>query len=341
MAARVPRPSMKLRLPPARPPRRDKLRGCYTARMLPLRLALSAFALLAALTPVHARPPLPPPAPCRICFYGPGNMAFDAAGNVYLADSDNKSRSRILKLSPDGRVLADWRVFSAAPGRVNGPDGIVLDHHGDILVVDCGGDQILKLSPRGQVLARFAGFPAHAFDVGGHVAVGLHGNIYGVAAGPGLVRKFSPSGRLLASWHRTSGPGADQWHQPETISVDASGNLFLLDFGNRRMLVLTPTGRTVRSFDDMPGEPLRLASTSGATVGPDGNIFIADYLLHRIQEFSPGGRLLATIGNRPGVVLFTQAPNGVAVDAHGDLYSADGLSVVKYSRHRQLLARWQ
>ena len=278
---------------------------------------------------------------CRLCLYGPDNMAFDAAGNVYLVDTDHNTRSRVLKLSPQGQVLAEWRVFVAVPGRSNGPDGIALDPEGNIFVVDRGGDRILKLSPTGKVLTEFGGFPARAFDEGGHVAVGKHGSIYGVAAGANLIRKFSPQGKLIASWHRGPGKGPDQWNWPEQISVEAHGDLVIDDFRNVRILTLSPSGRTVRAFDAVPNEPLKLASTSSVAVGPEGNIYVADYQLYRIQEFDSHGRLLATIGNTPGNILFKKAPNSIAIDAHGHLYATDGLSVIKFSRQGKLLARWQ
>lgn len=299
-----------------------------------MRCSLLAMLSLLVFTPMaHA-------APCRLCLYGPDNMAFDAAGNVYLVDTDHKSRSRVLKLSPQGRVLADWQVFTTVPGHNNGPDGIAVDGEGNILVNDRGLAQVLKLSPTGEVLAKFNGFTAGAFDEGGHVAVGKDSYIYVVAAVSNLIQKFSPQGKLIASWHRDKGAGLDQWIQPETISVDDNGDLVIVDWGNHRIMTISSAGHTIRTFDGTPDEPLKLASISGAVVGPDGNIYVADYQLYRIQEFDPNGRLLATIGNTPGNTLFEVAPNSIAVDRSGYLYVTDGLSVVKFSREGKLLARW-
>lgn len=280
-------------------------------------------------------------ASCKLCLYGPDNMAFDAAGHVYLVDTDHKNHSRVLKLSSTGDVLADWRVFEAVPSRDNGPDGITLDRDGNIFVVDHGRDQILKLSPAGKVVTEFRGFPARAFDFGGHVAVNKDGDVYGVAAASNLILKFSSQGKLLAAWNRSQGAGLNQWNHPETISIDANGDLVIADWGNIRILTIAPDGHTVRAFAAVPNEPLKVSSVSGSAVGPDGNVYVADYQLYRIQEFDPRGHLLDTIGNTPGNILFKTAPSSLAIDAKGYLYSADGLSVVKYSRSGKLLARWQ
>jgi sugar lactone lactonase YvrE len=296
-------------------------------------ISLSLISLL-LLTPLaHAA--------CDLCLYGPDNMTFDKAGNIYLVDTDHKSHSRVLKLSPNGTVLAEWQVFTAVPGHYNGPNGIAIDDGGSILVIDGGLNQVLKLSPTGKVMAKYGDFAAGAFDEGGHVAVGKDGVIYIVAAGPNLIQLYSPQGEPIESWHRDKGPGPNQWIQPETISIGDDGNLVIDDWGNHRILVLSPAGRTIYAFDGVPNEPLKVASISGAVVGPDGNIYVADYQLLRVQEFDPQGHLLATIGNSPGNTLFEVAPNSIAVDRSGNIYTTDGLSVVKFSREGKLLARWR
>jgi sugar lactone lactonase YvrE len=238
-------------------------------------------------------------------------------------------------------MLADWQVFTDVPGHYNGPNGIAIDGEGNILVIDGGLDQVLKVSPTGKVMAKFGDFAAGAFDEGGHVAVGKDGVIYIVAAGPNLIQLYSPQGDPIESWHRDKGPGLNQWIQPETISIGDDGNLVMDDWGNHRILELSPTGQTIRAFDGVPNEPLKVASISGAVVGPDGNIYVADYQLLRVQEFDSKGHLLATIGNTPGNTLFEVAPNSIAVDRIGNIYSTDGLSVVKFSREGKLLARWR
>ena len=277
-------------------------------------------------------------APCKLCLYGPDNMAFDRAGDIYLVDTDHKARSRVLKLSPQGKELSEWHVFPVIPGRDNGPSGIALDRKGDILVTDA--QAVLKLSPKGGLLATIGAEPG-ILDVQSHVAIDGKGDIYFAQAQRNLIRKFSPDGKLLASWQRPKGSGADQWNQPEQISLASDGNLVVQDFGNHRMMILSPSGRTISTFDATRNVPLKLASTSSSCVDREGHIYVADYQLYRVQEFDSRGNLLATIGNTPGNVLFEQAPNSVAVDDHGNLYATDGLSIVKFSRTGKLLARWR
>lgn len=277
-------------------------------------------------------------ASCGLCLYGPDNMVLDAAGNIYLIDTDHKAHSRVLKLSPQGKALAEWHVFPMIPGHDNGPSGIALDRDGNILVTDAQG--VLKLSPNGRVLTTMGVEPG-MYDVQSHVAVDNQGYIYFAQAQRNLIRKFSPQGKLLARWQHVKGSGPDQWNHPEQVSVAPNGNLVVQDWGNHRMMILAPSGRTLSTFDATQNVPLRLASISSACVDREGDIYVADYQLYRVQEFNAHGKLLATIGNTPGNTLFDIAPNSLACGTNGDLYATDGLSVIKFTRKGKLLARWR
>jgi hypothetical protein len=68
------------------------------------------LALLASVEVVATEPD------CSLCLYGPDNMAVDREGNVYIADTDHRDRSRVLKLSKSGAKLAEWSGFRNVPG---------------------------------------------------------------------------------------------------------------------------------------------------------------------------------------------------------------------------------
>lgn len=276
---------------------------------------------------------------CKLCLYGPDNMVFDAAGNMYLVDTDHKTHSRVLKISPEGEPLAEWHVFSVSRSHKNGPEGIAIDHDGNILVTDAGSMHVLKLSPTGKLLSTLGRVSQEFHDLG-HVAIDPQGNIYVAEAKPNLIHKFSPTGEHIATWHRDQGVGPEQWNGPESIAVQSNGNLAVEDWGNHRIEILSLTGDRILQFGGAGREPGEFASSSGLCTDHVGNTYVADYELRRVQEFDFHGRLLTTIGNSDGNTVFEQGPGAIAVDNHGDLYAPDGLSIVKFSREGKLLARW-
>ncbi|MGH9394983.1 MAG: NHL repeat-containing protein [Terriglobales bacterium] len=277
------------------------------------------------------------PATVHIGLFGPDNLGFDAAGQVYLIDTDHAARSRILKLTPDGKVLADWRVFSAAPGRNNGPNDIALGPSGNVYVNDAGTGSLLKILPTGVAAVFAASVPPPA-----HVTVARGGDLYLAEAPANRILKLSASGRLLAAWHRARGKASNQWNQPQTVSTLSSGDILVDDWGNDRIEILSPAGATLRIFR-AAGEPDGpLVSNSGVFVDTHDHIWVADYQHPRVKELSASGRLLRVVANTPGDTIFEHTPSSIAVDSAGNIYCADGAqSVVKFTASGRVLARWR
>ncbi len=99
--------------------------------------------------------------PCELCFYGPDNIVFDAAGNAYITDTDHKTRFRILNVADDklhriqkfdssGRLLV---MFGGSALFTEGPGGVAIDQRRNIYSPD--GLAIVKLSPSGKFLERW------------------------------------------------------------------------------------------------------------------------------------------------------------------------------------------
>jgi DNA-binding beta-propeller fold protein YncE len=277
---------------------------------------------------------------CALCLYGPDNMVFDGRSEVYLVDTDHKSNSRILKLSTNGRKLADWRVFADVPRRRNGPEGIALDRDGEVFVTDAGARQILKLSPAGGLLLRIGSEPGTFKDLG-HIAVLPNGRVCVSESDSSAIQVFDPRGVRVARWTRNGGGDPNGWKSPESIASLGDGSLVVEDWGNHRIDIVLPGGKVLRSFGRFGNGPGEIMNSAGIAVDKHQNIYVADYYLRRIQEFGRVGKLIRVIENSRGQTIFNARPGGVAVDPDGNLYSPDGLSVVKYSPEGRLLQRWQ
>ncbi len=84
---------------------------------------------------------------------GPYAVALDRQCNAYLTDGEH---FKILKLSPDGTLLAQWPLpGERGPGESSSPRGIAVDAAGNVYVSDTPRDRVYKYSPQGQVIATF------------------------------------------------------------------------------------------------------------------------------------------------------------------------------------------
>lgn len=277
---------------------------------------------------------------CVLCLYGPDNIAFDRQDNLYLVDTDHKTQSRILKLSPDGSKRGEWKIFSQSSSRRNGPEGIAIDHKGDILVTDAGTNKILKVSPSGKIRGQFGGASAIFSDLG-HIAVLSDGRVVVSEAGPNRIQVFSPKGRRLSSWIRPRGADADSWNGPESIAVLGVWALAVEDWGNHRIEVVSKDGRTIGIIAH-PGQGYgEIMNSAGVATDPAGHVYVADYASKKIVEFNRDGSVVREIRNSPANMIFQSGPGGIAVGSDGNLFSPDGLSVVEFSAEGHLIARWQ
>jgi sugar lactone lactonase YvrE len=184
-------------------------------------------------------------------FKFPQGVAIDAAGNLYVGDSGNEL---IRKISPSGLVTT--LAGSGSIGLSNGigagasfynPIGIAVDAYGNVYIADTNNQVIRKITPSGTVTTYagngdqgFANGPAAtaSFNFPKGLAVDASGNVYVADTGNNLIRQISPSGEVTTVAGSGS-TGSDNgnvatatFNQPVSVAVDASGNLYVADYGN-------------------------------------------------------------------------------------------------------------
>ncbi|MNL00045.1 Serine/threonine-protein kinase PknD [compost metagenome] len=127
------------------------------------------------------------------------NMAIDASGNLYVADSSNH---RIRKITPTGVVTT--LAGTGTPGATDGPGnsatfsdprGVAVDADGNVYVADFGSSLLRRITPAG-VVSTLAG------------QEGVTGGQDGIGA-------------------------AATFNQPQGLTINAAGTLYVADtFGN-------------------------------------------------------------------------------------------------------------
>lgn len=176
-------------------------------------------------------------------FNTPSGVAFDAAGNLYVADYGN---NLIRKITAAGVVttVAGSRAVGYANGlgtaaNFNKPGSIALDAAGNIYVTEQNNNAIRKISTD-YTVTTFAGGPAAITLVGSPSAISIDatGNMF-IADYDGRILKIS-AGKILTVLAGRSGTkgstdgagGSASFNNPQGIASDASGNVYVADFGN-------------------------------------------------------------------------------------------------------------
>lgn len=120
--------------------------------------------------------------------------------------------------------------------------------------------------------------------------------------------------------------GAGRLKNPQDMFVAPDGNLYLLDSGNNRLLVLDQQFKVIRKYDaliDAQGQPTALADPKGVYVDTAGKIYIADTGNNRVLVCDQTGKILVTIG-KPEADIYPQhndfRPTRVLADGTGNIY---------------------
>jgi len=79
-------------------------------------------------------------------FNRPADVAWDSAGNIYVADGFG-TNSRIAKFTKDGDFVKTWGHTGSGPGEFSKIRGLVTDAAGNFYVADSGNKRIQVLDP--------------------------------------------------------------------------------------------------------------------------------------------------------------------------------------------------
>jgi sugar lactone lactonase YvrE len=221
---------------------------------------------------------------------GPSGIAFDKAGNLYVADQDNT----IHEFSSTG---ADLGIFASTG--LSHPFAIAFDSAGNLYAANSDGNTIHEFSPTGADLGTFA---STGIDSPFGLAFDRSGNLYVANSGNNTIHEFSPSGTNLGTFASAG------LNEPNALAFDATGNLYAINQGDGTIHKFSPTGADLGTFAN-PG-----IIGYGLAFDAKGNLYESDQE-NKIHEFSPTGADLGVFAsnglNNPEGLAFAPGQGGL------------------------------
>ena len=254
---------------------------------------------------------------------GPGGIAADTQGNVYLADAKNH---RIQKFSPDGRSLSAFGSLGSAHGQFSHPSGVAVGPDNSIYVCDNDNDRIQVFDSQGRYLrswaVEFGGRDDYTRIIG--ISVDVEGNVLVANTPRNLVQNFSPLGALLLEFGAYgSGPGELPFPTGLALTGEGAGlRVLVSDPSNGRVRVFTRDGDFVTSFGGSGQGPGDFIVPVDITIDSSGQVYVVDAGNQRVQVFDDQFRYVRSWGR-------SSFPVGVAIgELHGISVSKDGFVYV-------------
>lgn len=203
----------------------------------------------------------------------PASVAYDAAGNLYFADTNRhevyeSSLAGVLSVvAGDGVQGFSGDGGAATSAELDSPQGVAIGPDGTLYIADTGNERIRAVS--GGVITTFAGIGSSGFagDGGAAMSASLRG--------------------------------------PNALAIDASGALLVCDAGNERVrrisagVIQTIAGNGTQGFagDGGASTSAELDTPMGLAVGAGGQIYVADSHNNRIRVIAANGTISTFAGS--------------------------------------------
>jgi DNA-binding beta-propeller fold protein YncE len=296
-------------------------------------------------------------------------VAVNSKGHVFVFSRGNATgpaygaaAAQLFEFGPDGRYVREIGHNLYAWSFAH---SVRVDRSDDIWVADKGSDMVIEFNPAGRVAMVF-GRKQEASDEGTgplkhptpplppveglfrqvtDMAWDGASNIY-ISDGyiNSRIAKFDKDGNWIKSWGEPgSGPG--QFNTPHNIALDANGNVYVADRGNRRIQVFDSEGTFLRQITiDVPvppnarpaiGNPPAQATGTMApgapwtvciTPGPHQVLFTSDAYPGRIYKLSLDGTVLGFLGESGKRLKTFGWIHEIACPSEHELYVAELLN---------------
>lgn len=242
----------------------------------------------------------------------PSDLAFDAAGNMYVVDSSSQVVRRIAASTGIITTVAGNGTFGysgddgpATSAQFKYPAGIAVDGAGNLYIADSFNHAVRMVDATSGIITTIAGTGVEGFS-------------------------------------GDDGPATSaQLSLPMGVVVDGAGAIYIADSNNHRVrkivageiTTVVGTGAPGSDGDNGLATAATLSIPAHVTFDADGNLYISDKESHVVRRVAATTNIITTVAGvgtdgftgdgGPATAAQLSEPRGIALDPTGHLYIAD------------------
>ena len=220
-------------------------------------------------------------------------------------------------------------VLTTTPTKIitglNGPRGLALNSHGQLVVVEREGHSYSIFSGNGENRRRFSSYgsgPGQLYSPGG-IALSATGDILVADHGNHRIQIFSPDGKSVKCVG-TYGNRPLEFTNPLGIAIHPkSKKIYVAEFGNNRVQILNDDLTFCNTFGSIGSGNGQFQGTFDISFDSAGHVFVTDTDNHRVQMFTAAGEYVRHFGKEGSGEGELNGPKGIAIDSNNIIYVCD------------------
>jgi DNA-binding beta-propeller fold protein YncE len=280
----------------------------------------------------------------------------DVANEVWGYQSGPQPAFQAASLDPyegkrtESDAVEVWGSNGTGDGQFMAPRNLAVGPDGSIYVADSGNHRIQVFDPQGNFITKWGsmGTEPGQFNEPWDVAVAQDGTVFVADTWNHRIQAFTSTGEFLNAFGSFANVQTDAQAEPgmfwgpRGLAIDAEGNLYVTDTGNKRVEKFSPEGEFLALWGGGGIVPGSFEEPVGIDIDSQGNFYVADTWNRRIQKFNANFEPLAqwdvvgwdseSVVNKPYL----------AVDPQGRVFISDpeGYRLIGYDSNGEVLVTW-
>jgi len=249
----------------------------------------------------------------------PHDVCVDVDGSILVADTGN---NRIVRFSKQGAFVSSFGQYGSGVADFNSPQGIAVSRNGRIFVADCINGRLKIFTPSGIVCAQS---PSMGTLLRG-VRIDSVGNAHVTEMDNRRITVWSSEG-MFAFTYGSSGTGDYQFLEPRTVSISASGLIYVVDKSAGAIKVF----ELVNSAPKTTGRYVLAESYPSSDTNPSG-VFTFGGKSSRLAAFTRASFIGYEFSNTKWVTQFDQL-QAPTIWKNGSGSAQNGIADAQVSLH--------